>query len=414
MFDVETQDLAQPVQDAPHVLLRAGQTARELACAVERITDVTRLEALLPQWRALLDAALVPAVNQDPAWVLAAARSTNRDDLIVLAVWSPFDGTAETRELIGLLTVSHASWHWGLPRGPLRSMMNAHVFDGAPLLHRDHARLALSALFRRVRGTFLLESLAENRTLRSVLETACAASGRRMRWCGSFERGVWTPAGSAEDYLKRTHSRGRRNKFRRWRKQLAASGDLRFVSLEPGEDLEPWWHEFADLEARGWKGRAGTAVACSPVDTAYFHGVVTALHAEHRLHWWKLTLDGRAIAMLYASRHHRHLALGKITYDEDQARFTPGALMLLDVMDWCLARGDVDFVDPCGRPGNAMIDALWAERLTVCDVLISARGMSGHGFGVLCSLEAARRAVRPVARRLRDEIKPRLRALVAR
>ena len=372
---------------------------------VERITRPARLEALVPQWTALADAALVPAIAQEPAWVLSCMRNLQPDDLESYAVWAPGENRADSPELVGFVTVKAANWQWGLPQGPFKSAVSRHVFDGSPLLHEQHAAAALASLYREVQSPFLFESVPVAEPLQSALEAAAEATGRQIRWFDAFVRGVYTCRSSSDDYLKDTHSRGRRNKFRRWRKQLRGDGTLELLALGRGEDLAPWMNAFLELEAKGWKGRGGTAVASSAADTAFFRDALAMLHAEGRLFFWNLARDGKPVAMLFGMRHRRHVSLGKITYDEDHARQTPGALMLLDVMDWAHAQGDIDFIDACGRPGNDMIDALWKERLEVSDCLVSGADCSPAVFGAQCKAESARRALRSTAKTLYHNVR---------
>lgn len=369
------------------------------ACHVEHITSLSRLEALVPRWDALADAATVPAIMQEPSWVIPSLRHLHPEGVETLAVWRPDETAARNGStLIGMVTVTPANWQWGLPGGPLKSMISSHVFNGTPLLHREHAAQALAALFRQIRMPFLFESVADMDPVTPLLDRAAAACGRKIEWFDAFERGVLTCDRPSDLYLLDTHSRGRRNKFRRWRKQLGKMQTLRMHALEPGERLDAWIAAFEGLEAKGWKGRAQTAIACSATDTAFFRDALTMMHARGRLLFWQLTLGDQPVAMLFGMRHGRHVSLGKFTYDEDHAKQSPGALLLLDVMDWAYARGDIDFIDACGRPGNAMIDALWAERLTVSDCLVSSPDCSPAVFGAQCKAESARRALRNTAK----------------
>lgn len=381
----------------PDAVPRSSAAAADI-CLVEHITSPLRLEEIVPSWRALAEEALVPAIMQEPAWVLSCVRNMRPGNLETLAIWNQASGSKDGGDLIGIVTVLPAKWQWGLPTGPYKSATHAHVFNGTPLLHRQHAGVALAALLRQVGSPFLLESVADMGPFVEILDQSAAASGRKIDWLESFERGVYTCDRSAETYLLDTHSRGRRNKFRRWRKQLKAKGTLTFEALGVGDELGAWMDEFEALEASGWKGREGTAVACSPVESAFFSEALAECHSQQRLLFWKLALDGKPVAMLFGIRHQRHISLGKITYDEDHSRQTPGALMLLDVMDWAYEQSEFDFIDACGRPGNDMIDALWTERLSVSDCLISTANCAPAVFAAQCGAEKARRNLRNTAK----------------
>lgn len=376
-----------------------GSAEAGLGYELERITAPERLEALIPQWRELVRSALVPALCQEPEWVMATIRHVPRcDDIETLAVWAPNPIGAPT--LAGMLGVKPAPWRWGVPDGPARSMVHGHVFDSTPLLHAHHGDAAMQAIFELCPGPVLFESVPDRGPFLATLRRAASNTGRRVETFDEFQRGTYRPDQLAQDYLKATHSRGRRYKFRKWRSRLGRDGTLELQWLKPNGDLKPWLGAFQDLEAGGWKGRSGTAIASSRHDIAFFGDVLTAFHVNRRLLFWNLALDDKPVAMLFGVRHGRHVALGKITYDENYAQFSPGALLLLDCMDQLYREGATDFVDSCGRPGNAMIDALWRDRLAIGDVLVSASGATNYMFLAQCGAETARRTMFKTAKAL--------------
>ena len=62
----------------------------------------------------------------------------------------------------------------------------------------------------------------------------------------------------------------------------------------------PRWRRFETflaLEAAGWKGKAGTAIACLPRDAAYFRRLVDAACREDALLVDALLLDDQPLAM---------------------------------------------------------------------------------------------------------------------
>ena len=60
-----------------------------------------------------------------------------------------------------------------------------------------------------------------------------------------------------------------KNNLRRWEAKLRAAGTVTPARFSNGDDLEAWTQAFMQLEAGGWKGRAGTALACREDDRSY-------------------------------------------------------------------------------------------------------------------------------------------------
>lgn len=373
---------------------------------VEIITSLARLEDLLPEWQTLIEAAYAPAQCQEPAWVLSARRHfPDIKSVQTIAIWSPVRSMSGSRNLVGMVTLKPAGWLGGVALGPLKTSVHNHVFDGTPLLHEDHGAGALEALLRHMPKGLLIESLPDQKPFMDMLTKAALAAGCQVHCLERFERGVYSCNSPVKDYLEQNHSRNRRNKFRKWRSRLSNSKTLECVHIQPGEDLKPWLDAFFELEARGWKGLEGTAVANSPADSGFFEEALTALHHEGKLVFWKLVLEDKPVSMLFGIRHHRHIGLGKFTYDEEYSRYSPGTLLLLDVMEHLTGEKETDFIDACGRPGNLMIDALWHERLVVSDYLISAPGCSKAVFWLQCVTFAVRRTLRTALKPLYHRLK---------
>jgi hypothetical protein len=173
-------------------------------------------------------------------------------------------------------------------------------------------------------------------------------------------------------------------------------GKLDTVSWAPGEATDPWADEFLALEAMGWKGKRGTALAADPAAATALREVLRNLGAERALRFWKLTLEGRTAAMLFATVMGGEAWLGKIAHDEALAKFSPGVLMLLQATEALMADAQVKRADSCASPGHPMIDHIWRDRLQMADVLLAPPRW--RPFGALLAAERARGKLRGAAR----------------
>jgi hypothetical protein len=118
-----------------------------------------------------------------------------------------------------------------------------------------------------------------------------------------------------------------------------------------------------------------------------------------KLRFWKLALDGRPIAMMFAIVEERHAWLGKIAHDENLARFSPGVQLILHATEGLFAEG-ITLADSCAIPDHPMINHLWRGRLPVADVMIAAPGVPGVVFSATVQAERLRRRLRVPARNL--------------
>jgi hypothetical protein len=118
---------------------------------------------------------------------------------------------------------------------------------------------------------------------------------------------------------------------------------------------------------------------------------------DGRLDFWRLTLDGRPIAMTFAVRRPPQAWLLKIAHDESLARFSPGVQLMLDVSASLIADPEIDWVDSCADAGHPMIDHLWRDRFAVTDLLVAGRG-GPSAFDFLCAAEGLRRHARGQAK----------------
>ena len=149
--------------------------------------------------------------------------------------------------------------------------------------------------------------------------------------------------------------------LRRQANRLAELGEVKFRRWKASEPIEPWIDAFLDLEARGWKGRAGSALASHSDTAAWFRAILTAAGEAGKLDMRALDLDERPLAMLINFIAAPGGFSFKTAFDEDYARFSPGVLLQqvnLDLLD----DPHIAWVDSCAAPGHPMIDSVWRER----------------------------------------------------
>jgi hypothetical protein len=103
--------------------------------------------------------------------------------------------------------------------------------------------------------------------------------------------------------------------------------------------------------------------------------------------------------MLFGVKRGREAWLSKIAFDEAHAKFSPGALIIFDVMESLVEEGRVELVDSCAIPDHPMINHIWRDTVALQDVLVCARHTPQWLFSLLVRRERALRRAREQAKR---------------
>ncbi len=348
-------------------------------------------------WWRLAETAVEPSAPMTPAFAGAAVAHlapAQRPSLFTVQ---------DNGHLQALAALRADAWRWR-PLGRLASSRwGDFFFLGTPLVSSEAPERALRALLTRVAdaGFAALElcSLPADgpvaRLLRETTATAGTASVELMRWRRAALDATQTP----DEWFRTFNSKRRRYWRSQWR-QLEKRGALAFERLGPEDDVAAWTEEFLRLEAAGWKGRAGTALLCDDHNAHFSRAMIRAFHERGQLRFWRLRLNGQAIASLFAFTSQDTLWLGKIAYDETLRRQSPGVMLMLEVTKDILADPTIRFADSCAVPNHPMIDHLWHERLELVDLLVPLPGVSHLRFSLIAAAEKGRRAARERARRL--------------
>ena len=300
-------------------------------------------------------------------------------------------------ELIGLLPVERASRYsrWPLPH--MASWLHPNCFLGAPLVQYGEEAAFWQALLARAdaepgAALFLhLAAMPLDTRLADALFATCAAQRRRIALVRREERAMLGSTMAPVDYLAHALPGKKRKELRRQHARLAELGTVVTVRQDDAQGIHEWINAFLSLEARGWKGREGSALAAAPGGTAaLFRGALTEAAARGKLERLSLTLDGRPIAMLASFLCPPGAFSFKTAFDEDFARFSPGVLLQLENLAM-LDRKTIDWTDSCAATDHPMIDSLWEQRRPIGRLSVAIGGFARRAvFGKLADMELGR------------------------
>ncbi|RPF72663.1 GNAT family N-acetyltransferase [Aurantiacibacter spongiae] len=340
-------------------------------------------------WDALAEWAVEPNPFYESWFLLPSLRAFDpaaRIRLLVLEV----DG-----QIAGLMPVKREARYYGYPMPHLRNWCHANCFLGLPLVARGFERLFWRELLvwcdkaTRMRPFLHLAHMPGDGVLASALEAELMGAGRRSAIVMREERAMLRSRLSPDGYLARSLSPKKRKELRRQRRRLEDAGNLFVDSRTDAEGLARWAQDFLALEARGWKGRAGSALACNRDTRSLFGAALRGAGHTGRLHRLSLTLDGRPIAMLATFLAGRGAFSFKTAFDEDYARFSPGVLLQCEALR-LIERGGTNWVDSCAGADHPMIDHFWRERRLIVRRSIAIGGPLRRGaFDTLARMESS-------------------------
>ncbi len=165
----------------------------------------------------------------------------------------------------------------------------------------------------------------------------------------------------------------RRKEYGRQLRRLGEEGAVAVASATTPAEIAAAFEAYLALEAAGWKGRRGTALANRPEVASFARQATLALARKGACRVLTLKTGDRAAAILICLLAGRTATTWKIAYDETLARFSPGAQLMLEAPPILFADSRVLRIDSCAAPNHPMIDHLWPGRLRLTTLVIGPR-----------------------------------------
>ena len=354
-------------------------------------------ERLHREWADLAASASEPNPFAE-AWFTAAGHRqlAGEGDAQFVQVWE-----GETRDcLLGVLPLQIARGYGRLPVRHVTNWLHFHCFLGTPLVRAGREADFWTAVLRMLdgaawaRGFLHLTGLVEDGPVHRGLVAACQALGRRCDTVHRAERALLESDLSPQAYFEATVRKKKRKELKRLAARLSELGTVSFRRLAAAEDVAPWCDDFLRLERSGWKGRSGSALACSPATEAFFREAMSGAFEAGRLDILRMDLGDRPIAMLVNFLTPPGSFSFKIAFDEDYARFSPGVLIQIENLN-ILSHPEIGWMDSCAVEDHPMINSLWGERRPVVRVTVPLKGaVRGLAFRLCRLAEDASAAVR--------------------
>lgn len=336
--------------------------ARGRAEAVQLLTSID-----IGDWRALSGRASEPNGYYLPDWELAVnATAPGRTDVSVLSAWSG-------DKLIGLMPVVPL---WRAARIPLPALASAHPYGTlcTPLLDRNEAENAVQRLLEAARASgaraLLLREVGLDGATMKAFTNVLRGEGLRPRVLNWHLRASLDAMRDADELLREALGGKKLKELRRQRHRLAELGDVAFDVVRSPQEVAAALEAFLKLEAGGWKGDRGTALARVEGDAAFIRRAVPKLAETGNCEIVTLKAGDTAVAAGIVLRHQTRAFFFKIGVDERFAKHSPGVQLTLELTRHLCADPLIASADSTAAPDHPMINPIWRGRFAIGDVLV--------------------------------------------
>jgi CelD/BcsL family acetyltransferase involved in cellulose biosynthesis len=319
----------------------------------------------LARWQQLATHALVPNAFFEPGFVLPAARGLGVSDVAVIAVRDAAGAW------IAALPVRRVRRSRKIPGRTLEAWVNIYCFLGTPLVagpDPEPAVAELLACVARERASLVLDRVDAEGPIGGLLsEAPRAVVLRDLERAALYRRP--TP-----DYVEQTTSPRHRKEMRRTFRLLSEQVGTLSVQDRAGDPAA--YEQFLGLEASGWKGRSGTAMASHPAHAEFFRELCRRFAADGRLELLALGSEDRIVAMKCNLVAGDVTFCFKIAHDETLGKYSPGIHLEVTNIEHFHASGSA-WSDSCAASDNAMINRLWPQRRKLRNLVVCPDGPSG-------------------------------------
>ena len=348
--------------------MQDATAARALAADTDALLPLTAIAT--SQWRALSERAIEPNGYYLPEWEISVnAFVRGRTDASALAAWSD-------ARLVGLLPVVSMARAYKIP---LPALVSAHPYGTlcTPPLDRDMADDAVAQLMQQARNAgahaLILRDMSLDGPAMKAFTENLKRDGQRPRVLQSYLRASLDSTREADALLQDALGTKKLKELRRQRHRLAEHGAVSFEVARSPDEVAAAIETFMGLEASGWKGQRGTALAQDHGDAAFIRRATATLAQTGQCEIVILRAGETPVAAAIVLRHQDRAFYFKLGVDERFAKFSPGVQLTLDLTRHLCADPAIASADSTASPDHPMINPIWRGRFAIGDVLIPLR-----------------------------------------
>lgn len=357
--------------------LPAVETRRVLSRAWLNWRDCT--DALTDEWSALAERTADPNPFAEQWFVLPSLETLDGNQSVRLLIFR------EGNQLRAIAPVSRSHSYFGYPIPHWRLWKHDNAFCGSPLIESGYETEFWNTFLDWIDtesrlGLFVhLGQMPEQSAAFVALRNVLNHTARPAAIVQREERAQLRSDLDSESYFTASMSGKKRKELRRQFARLSELGTISTERLTGTETLHKWTEEFLTLEAAGWKGREGSALASAHATAAMFRSTLASGAQAGNVERLALRLDGRAIAMLVNFVTPPGVYSFKTAFDEDYSRFSPGVLLQRENLA-LLDNPEIEWADSCAAADHPMIERIWREKRSMVSINIGIGGAIRHAI----------------------------------
>jgi CelD/BcsL family acetyltransferase involved in cellulose biosynthesis len=343
----------------------AAARTRATSARPQGLTPLAEIDS--DAWRALAARVTEPNGYYLPDWELAVNASVaGRTGVSALAAW-------HDNMLFGLLPVVSMRQAYKIP---LPALVSAHPYGtlcSPPLDHGmaiDAAATLMQAARQSGARALVLREIALDGAAMKAFNTVLRGEGLRRRVLQWHLRASLDATRDPDELLQDALGAKKLKELRRQRHRLSEHGAVHFDVARSPQEVATALETFLKLEASGWKGVRGTALAQVEGDAAFIRRATAALAATGNCEIVTLRAGETPVASGIVLRHQSRAFFFKLGVDERFAKYSPGVQLTLDLTRHLCADPDITSADSTAAADHPMINPIWRGRFAIGDVLI--------------------------------------------
>lgn len=345
----------------------------EFTCS---LIEPEMLGTIEPSLNNLIASCVQPNPFLAPAFLQPALKRLTQDQpVMLLCIWG-------RDALIGFLPVTYARGFAKTPFKYLASWAHPYCFIGAPLVRKNYEAAFVQAVHE------CLPSLPKAPAFlymdKVPLQSGflnCEAGDQAYKFISSSCEAMRPAVLEGFDFqahVKTAISSKRRNDLARLSRRLGEVGSVQYSFLESEGDLDVWIDAFLHLEDQGWKGSAGTSMYSNDHDALFFRQMIKNMMNAGGLLFQKMQVDDKIIAMSVNFLSGSYGYGFKSCFDEAFAKFSPGVLASLNLLEHLGSMEGLVLFDSCASPDQSMLNRYWPGKCAMTNVVIGANCLEGR------------------------------------
>ena len=288
---------------------------------------------------------------------------------------------------------------------------NIYATQGTPLLSAEAASATLETVLSELHkpeyklpDVLILQDISLNTPFAIALHEIAHRKGLPLLVIRQEERPVLRSNEDPETYLTNAIGKNHRREYRRQWRRLSETGQLEYRVISDKTLAISAFEDFLTLEAAGWKGTRGTAFLSKQSDANFAREAVRALAERDLVRIHILELNNKVIASLVVFVQDDQAWTWKTAYDEALRTYSPGVLLMIEVLKNHLENPALRITDSCAIPDHPVMSRLFHERESFGTIILGLSGQSQPAVNTIIHQLRRYDRIRTLLRNLRSRL----------